>query len=120
MQRLTKRTDFVRISRNKQAIFTPGFILQFFQRQAEEHTGMLYPEARIGFTASRKVGNAVKRNFAKRRMRMLVQSILPMHARDSYDYVCVARTAILTRPFPQLEEDFRQAALRLHQSPPRA
>lgn len=120
MQRLTKRTDFVRISRNKQAIFTPGFILQFFQRHAEEEASTSDPAPRVGFTASRKVGNAVKRNFAKRRMRMLAQSILSVHARDSYDYVCVARAAILTRPFQQLEEDFRQAAIRLHQSPPRA
>jgi len=65
--------------------------------------------ARVGFTASRKVGGAVQRNRAKRRLRAAAASLLPLYGRERHDYVLVARTATLSRPFSDLLEDFKQA-----------
>jgi ribonuclease P protein component len=64
---------------------------------------------RTGFTASRKVGGAVERNRAKRRLRAAAGAILPLYAREGHDYVLVARTATLTRPFAALLEDLAAA-----------
>lgn len=64
---------------------------------------------RVGFTASRKVGNAVARNRAKRRLRAAAAALLPLYGQAGHDYVLVARTATLTRPFPALLEDLKAA-----------
>ena len=56
------------------------------------------PSIRLGFTATRKVGNAVIRNRAKRRLRAVAQQVLPALARPGWDYVLVARPeATVTR-----------------------
>ncbi len=69
---------------------------------------------RVGFTASRKVGGAVERNRAKRRLRAAARAILPLYARERHDYVLVARTATLTRSFTALEEDLLTAIAAAH------
>jgi ribonuclease P protein component len=65
--------------------------------------------ARVGFTASRKVGGAVQRNRCKRRLRAAAASLLPLYGRERHDYVLVARTATLSRPFSALLADLQQA-----------
>jgi ribonuclease P protein component len=69
---------------------------------------------RVGFTASRKVGNAVARNRAKRRLRAAAAAVLPLHGREGHDYVLVARTATLTRPFADLLNDLAGALAAAH------
>jgi ribonuclease P protein component len=70
----------------------------------------LKPDAiRVGFTASKKVGNAVARNRAKRRLRAAAAALLPLYGVAGHDYVLVARTATLARPFPALLEDLKAA-----------
>ena len=66
---------------------------------------------RVGFTASRKVGNAVIRNRAKRRMRAAAASVLPALGRPGTDYVLIARAGTVDRPFAELIADL-EAALR--------
>lgn len=68
-------------------------------------------QPRVGYTASRKVGGAVDRNRAKRRLRAVARKVMPRLAPAGFDYVLVARTAVLTCPFVQLESDLT-AALR--------
>jgi ribonuclease P protein component len=70
--------------------------------------------ARFGVTASRKVGGAVMRNRAKRRLRAAAASILPLSARAGHDYVLIARTATLSRPFAQLTGDLEKAVAAAH------
>jgi ribonuclease P protein component len=69
---------------------------------------------RIGFTASRKVGNAVARNRAKRRLRALAAEILPVSGREGLDYVLIARTVTLVRPFAALAADLTKALRAAH------
>jgi len=68
----------------------------------------------VGFTASRKVGGAVERNRAKRRLRAVAAAVLPLLGRDKHDYVLIAKSATLTRPFPALTEDLSKAVMAAH------
>lgn len=64
---------------------------------------------RIGFTASRKVGKAVDRNRARRRLKELAQLHLSQWAAPGTDYVLIARGAAVTRPFSAMIKDLRWA-----------
>ena len=72
-------------------------------------------EPRFGFTASRKVGNAVERNRARRRLKELVRLAGNGLAAPGHDYVLVARRQALTYPFGRLLTDFSGALRRLAQ-----
>jgi ribonuclease P protein component len=71
-------------------------------------------EVRIGITASRKIGNAVARNRAKRRLRAAAREALPLSGRPGHDYVLVARAGILTRDFQALLGDVTAAMAAAH------
>ena len=103
---LLRRADFLRVAASGLRRVTPGFILQ-----AAVHEGA--DGLHLGFTASRKVGNAVARNRAKRRLRALADNVMPTAANPALDYVFVARTETLKRGFAAMEQDLRQALQRL-------
>ncbi|HEY1838259.1 MAG TPA: ribonuclease P protein component [Rhizomicrobium sp.] len=69
---------------------------------------------RVGFTASRKVGNAVARNRAKRRLRAAAAALLPLLAKEGNDYVLVARRDTVARPYPALLKDLEAALCAAH------
>jgi len=70
---------------------------------------------RVGFTCSKKVGNAVARNRAKRRLREVARAILPQEGRDGWDYVLIGRPQVTASlPFPQLLADLSHALSRVH------
>ena len=106
--RLPKRADFLRIAAAGQRRVTPGFILQ---TAAKTDDGT--PPLRVGFTASRKVGNAVARNRAKRRLRALVDKVMPEAANQAHDYVFIGRTETLSRDFAAMERELRHALKKL-------
>jgi ribonuclease P protein component len=70
---------------------------------------------RVGFTCSRKVGNAVVRNRARRRLRAIARAILPVSGRPGWDYVLVGRPgATVERGFAELLSDLHAALSRIH------
>ncbi|HEX2216148.1 MAG TPA: ribonuclease P protein component [Xanthobacteraceae bacterium] len=105
MERLRQRADFVAAGQGARAP-APAFMLQVRRRPDEG-------PARIGFTVSRKVGTAVERNRARRRLREMVrQASAGGGVEPGHDYVVVGRRAALTHPFDRLVADFLSAMRR--------
>ena len=73
----------------------------------------LYP--RVGFTVSKRVGNAVKRNRARRRLKSIASDVLPKEGFQAWDYVFIGRLVTLDRPYDLLLEDARAALRKIHQ-----
>lgn len=108
---LSKRADFLRAAQARRQGM-PGFLLQARQRGSEEAD----PKAiRVGYTCSKKLGNAVARNRAKRRLREIARVILPLYGRPGWDYVLVGRPeATASRDFADLKADLMRALDRIH------
>lgn len=127
--RIKRRADYLRIAAARQYRVMPGLVLQAAPlpgpaqnaEKAEHSKSALSlpkkqneaPALRVGFTTSRKVGNAVKRNRARRRLKALAAEMLPNHARPGHDYVLIGRPATVSRPFEALRHDLVTALKRL-------
>ena len=107
IERLKRRSDFLRIAASRCKLVTPGLILQAMIRKGDSSGASMEKNMliRIGYTASKKVGGAVERNRARRRLRAVVAKIIPDHAKPGYDFILIARKGTLTRPFSELLED---------------
>lgn len=105
VERLRRRADYLRVQAAERRVALPGLLLQAAPGEAGHR--------RVGFTASRKVGNAVARNRARRRLKALAGEILPMHAASGHDYVLVARQATPARDFQALRRDLESALRKL-------
>jgi ribonuclease P protein component len=104
---LRKRADFLAAARAKRQ-GTTGVHLQARPRGDDG-------PARVGFTCSKKVGNAVARNRAKRRLREVARLILPSEARTGWDYVLIGRAEITANcDFNDLAIDLQYALTRVH------
>lgn len=111
---MRKRADFLRAA-GARRYGTPGFLLQARDR------GDGQALVRVGFTCSKKIGNAVARNRAKRRLREVARAVLPALARPGWDYVLVGRPdATIERVFTELLADLHAALGRVHSAPMRA
>ena len=96
---LKKNWEFKRVKLEGQRYSSPSFIIEVSGPLNLEQT-----ESRIGFVASKRLGNAIKRNYAKRRLRALWAKILPT-INTPKDYVLIAKPPLLTNSFAQLEQE---------------
>jgi len=108
LDRLKKRADFLRVAALRRKWAAPGLILQ-----AAPATGPQADSVRVGFTVSKKVGNAVARNRAKRRLRAAVDAVFPGQAALGLDYVVIGRRETIDRPYSLLLQDLRAALKRV-------
>jgi ribonuclease P protein component len=111
MERLTRRRDFLAAAKGLRAS-AGAFVVQA-RRRAEDGDAEEGP-ARIGFTVSRQVGNAVERNRVRRRLREMVRLSGGGGMHGGHDYVLIGRRAALAAPFGELRRDLDAALRRLH------
>ncbi len=108
--RLKRRADFLRVAAARRKWAAPGLILQAApQPESSEQASVPKDSIRVGFTASRKVGNAVKRNRARRRLKALAAEMIAAGANPGLDLVLIARPATVDRPFDELRRDLQQS-----------
>jgi ribonuclease P protein component len=105
-ERLRKRPDFL-LAAKAPALSRGAVFIQMRPRADGD------PTVRVGFTATKKIGGAVQRNRAKRRLREAARLVLPLHARPSHDYVFIARGGTGTREWARLLDDVKTALISL-------
>lgn len=127
IETMSSRREFLRVAATGRRWITPHFILQAMPAPKPEAVDM-GPAAelaapiserssnlvRVGYTASKKVGNAVVRNRAKRRLREIVRLGLAPLAMPGWHYVFVARTSDHEKAFTTLQSDMAWALRKLH------
>jgi ribonuclease P protein component len=102
MDRLKQRADFLAAAAAGAKGHTAGFVLQMRSR---DDAG----PARVGFTVSKKVGNAVARNRVRRRLREIVRGTPEQALRTGCDYVLIGRQSAIALPFDRLVRDLSGA-----------
>lgn len=105
LERLRQRGQFLRVARTGGKAVTPGLVLQAARQPQHDRT----ERPRVGFTVTKKVGNAVVRNRVKRRLRAVADAVMPLQAQPSIDYVLIGRHTTPTRPWPLLVKDLETA-----------
>ena len=100
--RLKRRAEFVRAAKSGRKAVMPGLVLQALPHAAP---GV----ARIGFTVTKKVGNAVIRNRTRRRLKEAARLLFRDRPVTSVDLVLIGRDGTRGRPFPALMDDVRRA-----------
>lgn len=115
MVRLRKRSEFLAAAKGPRAP-RDAFVLQAIARSEPERVKLIG----VGLTVTKKIGNAVVRNRARRRLREALRLALPGSTLPGHDYVVVARKGALNRPFAELQHDllgaFQQIGRRLGRS----
>jgi ribonuclease P protein component len=105
------RADFLAAARARRQP-AEGFLLQARDRGDQDGP-------RVGYTCSKKIGNAVTRNRAKRRLRAVAAQVLPALAQRGWDYVLVGRPDMtVSRDFAVLRTDLERALRRIHATRP--
>ena len=108
LDRLKKRREFLRVARGGRKAVAPGLVLQVRRAAEAGSTGV-----RVGFTVSRKVGGAVARNRARRRLRAVAEQVLAERALPGRDYVLIGRAATVARPYEALVRDMETVLRRI-------
>jgi ribonuclease P protein component len=106
MERLRQRADFLAAKQGVKAS-TSAFVLQACKREDDG-------PARVGFTVTKQVGNAVERNRVKRRLREIVRLSATERMRSGHDYVLIGRRAALEQPFPRMLDELERSLRRVH------
>jgi ribonuclease P protein component len=100
--RLKKRSEFLYVREGRYKAIG-GIVVQMRDNPGSDDL------IRVGFTATKKIGNAVIRNRAKRRMRELARAKLPLLGRAGHDYVLIARQSTVGRDYSDLLADVDKA-----------
>jgi ribonuclease P protein component len=103
--RLRQRSDFLRVAAHGTKAPIGGVLLQALRRDDAA-------PARLGFTVTKKIGNAVVRNRTRRRLKEAARLVLREEPLDGVDLVLIGRASTRTRPFAALTDDIRRALVK--------
>jgi ribonuclease P protein component len=106
IERLTKRSEFLACAQAPSC--AKGAVVVQARPRGDDDARI-----RLGFTATKRIGGAVERNRAKRRMREAARLLVPQFGRPGCDYVFIARGGATTRPWDRLLDDVKSALIRL-------
>lgn len=106
LTRLTRRAEFLRVAAKGRKAPFPGLVLQSMRRADEG-------PVRLGFTVTKRVGNAVVRNRTRRRLRAAAREVLEASPARGVDMVLVGRDGTRRRQFADLVDDLRRAMTKL-------
>ncbi len=109
LARIKKRPEYLAVAATRRKWVTPAFILQ-------AKPGTTDSPPKVGFTASKKVGNAVIRSRARRRLKEVARLVMPHHGAMGWGYVVIARQASVSYPFEKLCDDMCWALAKLTSS----
>jgi ribonuclease P protein component len=110
LEHLKHRKDFLRLAHAKR-VHSTSFVLQARDRGDAQ-------ALRVGFTCSKKVGNAVARNRAKRRLREIARLILPRFGQIGHDYVLIGRANVTaSTKFTALQDELLASLRKLQAKP---
>ena len=104
--KLKRRAEFLAVAGKGRKAPSPGLVLQVLRRDDAE-------PARLGFTVTKKVGNAVRRNRTRRRLRAAARDVLAAQTVAGVDLVLIGRDGTAKRPFDALKDDFRKLLTKL-------
>ena len=110
LTRILKRSEYLRVKQRGTSVAESGLVIQ----AAPVANSSRYLHPRVGFTVSKRVGNAVKRNRARRRLKSIASDVLPNEGFQAWDYVFIGRLVTLDRPYDLLLEDARSALRKIH------
>ncbi len=111
MKTLTRRAEFLAASKAESQARGAVVVQARARHDDSAHIG-------IGYTATRKIGGAVIRNRAKRRLREVARTLLPLYGLAGHDYVFIARAGTPDREWLRLLDDVKSALIRLGQTKP--
>mgnify|MGYP001322385461 FL=1 len=112
--KILKRNEFLAIS-SKFRVRTKGLNLQA-RKRSDVGASSIRNLIRVGFTCSKKVGNAVRRNAAKRRLRHLARDCLPNMGKNGWDYILIGHEKYTEEMnFNELKNSFIKALNQIHQ-----
>ena len=103
---LKKRREFVQVAEQGKRFVTPTVVLQFLDRSDGDP---LTESIRVGFTTTKKIGIAVKRNRVRRRLREAARRILPRFGKKGATYVLIGRLGTFDAPFETILSDLKKA-----------
>jgi ribonuclease P protein component len=106
MERLLRRRDFLAAAKAP-AVSLPSFVMQARLRDDDK-------PARVGFTCTKKLGNAVVRNRIRRRLKEAARLTMPDLVKPAHDYVLIGRNLAENRGFEDLRKDIISALTKLH------
>jgi ribonuclease P protein component len=106
--RLKRRAEFLRVADARRKWAAPGLVLQAARAPEAEADAV-----RVGFTATKRLGSAVVRNRAKRRLRAAAAAVLPAAAKPGHHLVLIGRSETLSRKFSDLKTDVAAALAKL-------
>ena len=99
---IKKRSTFIFVKEKGRLVRSNNFNVQMLNDMNMQDM------IKVGYTATKRLGNAVKRNKAKRLMRELTRKVLPKYGKINFYYVLIAKTSILKTPFLELEKELKE------------